>query len=136
MKKLLSQKQAAVAMLVIFSLVLVFHTLVITEVIPYTIVWGGRLNSRTEMIRFEVVSIAINLFMFMIVAIHARLLRIAISRNITRFFLWAMFVLFMLNTVGNLLSENEFEMLAFTPLTIILSLLSLRLALDRNVEGI
>ena len=41
-------------------LLLGFHTLVILEVIPYTIVWGSRLNSFDEMIQFEVVALILN----------------------------------------------------------------------------
>jgi hypothetical protein len=40
-----------------------------------------------------------------------------------------MFVLFAINTVGNIFSNNELERLIFTPLTLLLAVFSLRLAI-------
>ncbi|MEN9442639.1 MAG: hypothetical protein RLZ33_2716 [Bacteroidota bacterium] len=45
-----------------------------------------------------------------------------------RFAFWLFFVLFSLNTLGNLFAETLTETLIFTPLTILLAVLSLRLA--------
>jgi hypothetical protein len=39
--------------------------------------------------------------------------------------------LFFLNTIGNLLSNNQLEKILFTPLTTILFVFSLRLAIDK-----
>lgn len=43
------------SMLFLFSIIMIFHFLILVGVIPYTIVWGGRLNSDIEMYRFEAV---------------------------------------------------------------------------------
>lgn len=48
------------------------------------------------------------------------------------FFLWAFVLLFVLNTFGNLLAESMFEKLVFTPLTLISSILLLRIVLEKN----
>ena len=50
------------------------------------------------------------------------------SNKITRVILWIMAVIFLFNTLGNILSVNQFEKLFFTPLTFVLSILSYRLA--------
>ncbi|RIV17971.1 hypothetical protein DYU11_30145 [Fibrisoma montanum] len=132
MKTLISERFAANGLLAVLSLVIVFHLLVLLHVIPYTIVWGGRLTSDTQMVRFELTSIAINAFMLVVVAIRAGLLRVNFLPLLINIALWLMAGLFAVNTVANLASLNEFEKLAFTPLTLLLAVFSLRLALTKH----
>jgi hypothetical protein len=66
------------------------------------------------------------------VSVHAGLVKVKMNRLVIRLALWAMAALFLLNTLGNLLSTNEFEKLVFTPLTLLLSLFSFRLALSKE----
>ena len=51
---------------------LVFHFLIITGYIPYDQVWAGRLQSRTEMLYFEGISIGVNTFMVLALLIKYR----------------------------------------------------------------
>jgi len=136
MSKLLTEKVSIYSLLCILSLVIVFHLLVLSGIIPFQIVWGGRLTSHAQMVQFESVSIALNGVMLAIVAVRANLLKLRIQPGIITVALWAMCVLFLLNTVGNLLSTNTFEMVAFTPLTLILSLCCCRLALNKKWASI
>jgi len=110
-------------------LLLGFHTLVILEVIPYTIVWGSRLNSYDEMIQYEVVSMFILLALITLTWIKTK------NKNnaFVSILLWVYVGLFALNTIGNLLSKNLFEMIVFTPLTILLALLCARVAMEREL---
>ncbi|RAK69441.1 hypothetical protein [Hymenobacter edaphi] len=126
-----SARFAARALLLIIALTLVFHGLVIGGVVPFQIVWGGRLTGRDELLAFEAVSVGLNLLMLAAVAAWAGLLRVQVPAGLLRAVLWLMVALFALNTVGNLLSTNQFEKLVFTPLTLLLALLSLRLALSK-----
>ncbi|MEO1392265.1 MAG: hypothetical protein AAFV90_05085 [Cyanobacteria bacterium J06634_5] len=48
-------------MLVLLSCLVVFHLLILSGTIPYNIVWGGRLESTSQMYWFEGVSITVNL---------------------------------------------------------------------------
>jgi hypothetical protein len=130
-KKLISERVTANGLLVLLSLVVGFHLLVLTGVIPYQIVWGGRLNTQEQMLRFEVVSVLLNLLMLAVVGVKAGVLKWAIPPVIIKVGLWVMGGLFLANTVGNLFSTNEFEKLAFTPLTLLLALFSLRLAMSK-----
>jgi hypothetical protein len=102
--------------------------------IPYSsfsleIVWGGRLKSKEEMIPFEITSIALNSVMLGIVAMQAGLLKVNVKPSVLKIAFWCMFVLFTINTIGNIFSNNELEKLIFTPLTLLLSVFSLRLAI-------
>ncbi len=129
MKKMLSEHLATRGLLLILSFVIVFHVLILSGVFPSTIVWGGRITSRTELVRFELVSILLNAVMLTIVAIKANIINLPIQRKILKVGLWFMFALFLLNTIGNLASLNKIEQIVFTPLTLVLSLFTLRLAI-------
>ncbi|TGE29225.1 hypothetical protein [Hymenobacter metallicola] len=129
MKNLFSARAAAIAILVILSLVVLFHLLVLSGVIPYGIVWGGRLTSPEQMLRFETVSITLNLLMLAVVSVAAGWLRLRVNQGLLKVALWLMTGLFALNTVGNLLAKTDLERLVFTPLTLVLALCSWRLAL-------
>jgi hypothetical protein len=132
MNRLITQKFATNGLLVIMSLIVVFHLLIITSVIPFEIVWGGRLKSYSQMLSFEAISIAVNLIMLAVVGIYAGILKMKINRTIIKAAFWLMFGLFLLNTIGNLLSLNQLEKVLFTPVTLLLSLFSLRLAISKQ----
>lgn len=128
MKWYFSERFAANGLLVLLLLLVVFHALILLRVIPFEMVWGGRLQGVSEMVSFETVSILLNLLMLGIVAIKGKVLKINIHPSLIRIALWAMFGLFLLNTLGNLLSANLFEKTVFSPITLMLSLFCLRLA--------
>jgi len=129
MKRRITEKFATNALLIIFILVMLFHVQVLLGIIPFDIVWGGRLKSQEEMIPFEITSIALNSVMLGIVMMQAGLLRVNVKPIVLKVAFWCMFVLFAINTVGNIFSNNELERLIFTPLTFLLAVFSLRLAL-------
>ncbi|RYD56281.1 MAG: hypothetical protein EOP56_13185 [Sphingobacteriales bacterium] len=132
MKNLISERLAIHTIITILSLVIIFHILVLTGVIPYNIVWGGRLQTKEQMVKFETMSILINIFMIAIVAVHAGYLQLPVNRTVIRIILWLLAGLFAMNTIGNLLSTNSFEMLVFTPVTLVLSLLFIRLVIVKR----
>jgi hypothetical protein len=106
--------------------------MIMTGIIPFEIVWGGRLKDKSQMLTFETISVVVNLVMLTVVAIKAGILKTGINPVIIRIFLWIMFVIFFLNTIGNIFSNNELEKIIFTPLTLILSIFSLRLAISKR----
>ncbi|MES2766854.1 MAG: hypothetical protein V4642_13350 [Bacteroidota bacterium] len=134
MKKILSENIATKGMLIIFSLITIFHVLVITGVVPFQIVWGGRLQNREQMLVFEAVSIALNTIMLIVVMVRAGMLSISIRPSVLKVIFWTMCGLFLLNTVGNLFSANSFEKAFFTPLTLLLAVFSWRLAVNDSAK--
>jgi hypothetical protein len=126
MRNLLSKKFAVNALLGILMLIVVFHLLVISTIIPYSIVWAGKFKSYQEALPFEIVSLLLNVSFIFLVRHRAR----NIASKIGRIGMWLMFVLFALNTVGNFFAESDFEKYAGIPLTFVLALLSLRLAIQ------
>lgn len=119
------KKNSETILVLLFSVTIIFHFLVFSGLIPYDMVWGGRLQTKTEMIQFEMVSIIVNLLFLFVLSIRRGFLKIKFHNSIIKGFLWFMVGLFLLNTVGNLLSESRMEMLIFTPLTFITAMLLL-----------
>ncbi|MFZ4544662.1 MAG: hypothetical protein ACOYOA_11465 [Saprospiraceae bacterium] len=106
-------------MLGLLSAVVLFHLLIITQIIPYNIVWAGRLKSITDMLYFESSSLAINLFLILVLLLKGVIIRNSISPRILNSILWFFVGLFAVNTIGNLFAETLFEKIVFTPLTFI-----------------
>src|SRR4051812_11173489 len=95
---------AQVGLLSLLSLLLILHLVILSKIIPYKLVWGGRLKSDKEMYRFEIFSIVINSLFVLVVLIQAGLLTIEVPRKLINYALWLMAVLFLLNTFGNAIS--------------------------------
>ena len=127
MNKIITEQLALRGLLIILSLLVVFHVLILIRVVPFEDVWGGKITSESQMQRLEGISIFISLAMLTVVSIRAKIIRFAGGRAIT-IILWVMFCFFCLNTIGNLLSNNPFEKLVFAPLTLILALFTYRVA--------
>jgi hypothetical protein len=134
MLKLISFKLAVNAMLILLALVIVFHLLILIQVIPYNIVWAGRLQNVSEMVVFELVSLLINTMLIAVITIKAGYVKSRISPTVINVLLWFMVIVFSLNTIGNLFSKTSFETLVFTPLTFISALLCYRIVREPNTK--
>lgn len=126
----ISLKFAVRAIIAILIGVLVYHFLIISGVIPYEATWGGRLENQSQMFRFEAFSIAINFIILLVVCIKGQIVAINVSPRFIKVMLYGFAILFALNTIGNLFSENIWETIIFTPMTLILAILFARLAID------
>ena len=131
-RSLISERFAVNSLLLIFSLVTVFHLLVLVGIIPFEIVWGGRLKNADQMIVFESVSILLNVIMLLVVCLYSGLVRLRVNQKIITVALWLMTILFLVNTIGNLFSSNQTEKIIFTPLTVMLCVFCFRLAIGRK----
>lgn len=129
-KKLVSQKQAINSMIVLLTALLVFHTLVLTGVISYAIVWGGKISTAAAMRKLEVISILVNAFSIFILLLKADYIKNKISVILLNAIILLLAVLFSLNTIGNLFAESRFELYVFTPLTFISAALCLRIVFN------
>lgn len=121
---------AGILMLVIVSCVVVFHLLVLSGAIPYSVVWGGRLVSVSQMYLLEAVAITINLVVIATVAMKVGYIKPFIPKRAVTLLLWILVIIFALNTVGNLFSETTLETILFTPLTLVCAVLCYRMAID------
>ena len=105
----------------LLKILMVYHLLILLKIIPYDKVWGGRLKSEVDMLKFEAVSLITTIAFIFIIAFSSGLIPSPIPRSTLDIILLVMGILFLVNTVGNLKSINKFEKLVFTPLTLIMS---------------
>ena len=110
-------------LLIVFLLTVLFHLLVLTGVIPFSGVWGGRLETVQDMYRFETVSILINILVLFVLIQKRKNLLEGSPNKVINVVLWIFMGLFLLNTVGNLFAESVVEKVLATPLTLIISVL-------------
>lgn len=87
----------------------IFHMAILFKVIPYEITWGGRLKSDSEMYVFESISLAINFFLGFVLLIKGEYVKQILPLKIVNIVLWAFLVLFILNTIGNIVAKTNFE---------------------------
>lgn len=104
-----SRSTPIILLLAVTILSLIFHLLIIIGVIPYELTWGGKLESTKEMLVFETISIVINLFFLHTLLQKGSYLRSTYSKKSIRIILWVFFILFLLNTAGNIQAVTTFE---------------------------
>lgn len=122
-------------MIFLLGAVVIFHILITVEVIPYTIVWAGKLNTIVEMRKMETISIGINTFMILVLLLKANYINNTIRPWVINALIWIFVVVFAVNTIGNLFAETAFELYFFTALTFISTLLCLRIVLDKGIDN-
>ena len=122
-------------MLLLLSGVLLYHALILSEIIPYNITWGGRLKDVSLMRVFECISITVNLIILFTIAIKGGYFKAAVSKKVVNGVIWVLVVIFSLNTVGNIFAQSLFEALVFTPLTFMSAIMCFRMTQESNLTA-
>jgi hypothetical protein len=133
MKKLIGKKLAANILLIVLFLLIIFHILIISEILPYDIIWGGQVDgSKESLIHLEIIAIVILILFMIIITSKIGYITILKSTMIKTIGMWIIFAYFVLNTLGNLASDVTIENYIFAPITIVLAILSLSLAIENR----
>jgi hypothetical protein len=130
MKKILALNTAVNISLAIYSIMILFHLTVIAGIIPYKYTWGGKLESYEAAVMMESISIFITLLAIILTLIRVERLKINSLKSASKIAIWLLVCLFALNTVGNLLAEQNLETYIATPVTLFLTILNLRIAIS------
>lgn len=132
MKKLISARLAGNILLVALGLLALFHILVLLGVIPADIVWGGMVQGvPSNLITLEIISLLVTILFIAIIAAKTGYVQAGRLSSAVNIGVWLIFAYLLLNTLGNLASGVSFEKLIFAPITILLALCALRLALEK-----
>ena len=130
MKKIISVRLAGIIVITFLCLLSFFHLLILLNILPSDMVWGGRVESAEKIFILELVALVVTiLFLGIIIAkLHGtkknkRLINVAV---------WFIFGYFCLNVLGNLTSENLIEKFMFTPVAVIIAFFTLRLAIEKS----
>ncbi|MFY7861795.1 MAG: hypothetical protein ACOVP5_06160 [Chitinophagales bacterium] len=114
----MNYKLACHLMITLLGVVLLFHLSIITGLVDFKLVWGGRLKTQEEMFVFESISLALNAYLLLIILQKANWIKQLFSPKVQNVSLWIFTVIFSLNTLGNLLANNLFEKIAGTAMTL------------------
>lgn len=126
------RKFAKIVLLLFFSCSIIFHTIIISGAVPFSIVWGGRLETWEQMIVFESISILLNSIFLIVIALDSKYIKLPIPRRVVKIAIWIMAVIFSLNTIGNIFSLNSTETTVFTPVTLVIAVCCIILASSRE----
>ncbi len=116
-------------LLFLFGALFLFHLLVMLGVIPYHIIWGGRIKNRREMLRMETVSLLVLLMASIIVAERIQILRLGLPSLVIKIALWSFTAFFAVSILGNLLAKHPIEKYGFSLLVTVLTILLFLLAI-------
>jgi hypothetical protein len=130
--KLITTNAIRILVGLLFAVIL-FHLCIIAKIVPYDIVWGGRLQTDTEMYFFEAISILVNIFLMWILLMKGHHVHYKFPNQMVNLILRVFFALFIINTIGNVFAKTYFEKL-FTFLTGFISILLWIILMKRNSE--
>ena len=130
---LLSGKLTGTLLFALLLLLILFHILILANIIPYDIVWAGQINDSSSLWLLEGIAIIMTSVFALIIAIKIKWIKLNKFAGLINICMWLIFIFFLLNVLGNLTSPVSAEKWIFTPLTIVMALLSLRLALAKEV---
>ncbi|MCT8333808.1 hypothetical protein NUH30_09000 [Leptospira sp. 85282-16] len=114
---------ASKILIILFSMTMIFHIFALLEVIPFQYLWGGRLSSLKEMYVMESVSLLVNAFFLCVSCLYIKYLNQSLVPLWIRIVFGFVGIIFLLNTVGNLVAATDLETLLATPITAILSVI-------------
>ena len=114
MKKLVSVKVAGNILLISLGIMVIFHVLVLLNIVPSDIVWGGQIgDSQTNLLTLEIIALLMTMVILVIIAAKMNYINVIKFKRGINFGVWLIFVFLILNTVLNLASGVSFENLIF-----------------------
>lgn len=134
LKRFISLKLAANVLLGALGALIIFHLLVLTGLITPSMVWGGQIETSSQIVTMEIAAVIVSALMMLMIAIRVGYIHAPKLAGFTQTAMWVIFVFLLLNTAGNLSSRSGSETLIFTPITIILAVMAYRLAMQEEAK--
>ncbi|MEP7134341.1 MAG: hypothetical protein ABI904_05365 [Chloroflexota bacterium] len=132
MKKLISIKLAGNLLLISFGLLAIFDILILFNVLPSNIVWGGQIKDQAaNLIVLELIALVVTFIFAIVIAAKMDYIKAGRFTKAVNIGVWIIFAYLILNTLGNLASGVSFENLIFAPITLALAFCAFRLAIEK-----
>lgn len=132
MKALISTKTAGNILLISLGILAIFHILVLLNVVSPEIVWGGQAgNTEVSLLTLEIIALLVTALMAVIIAAKIGYIQAGRFKAAVNIGIWLVFGYLLLNMLGNLASGVSAENFIFAPITLILALCALRLAIQK-----
>jgi hypothetical protein len=116
----------------LLALLMLMHVLLLVRVIPYDVVWGGNIKDQSQLYVFEITALVLSALFLFTAAVKLGHIRAPRLRRAADMGMWIVFAYFAMNIIGNLTAKSSWEKAIFIPVTIIVVLLSLRVAVHRQ----
>lgn len=124
---MLTQKGTIKMFLVINAVMLILQLLILVKIIPYHVFWVGKINPEEQLAPFMSISILMDVILISVLLIKLKDIQGKIFKNVANGILWAFVLIFALNTIKNLFSDNLIVLVFGTTLAIISSFLCWRI---------
>ena len=132
MKKLISEKLAGNLLLISLGLLATFDMLILLNVLPSNIVWGGQIKDpAANLIVLELIALVVTFIFAIVIAAKMDYIKAGGFTKAVNIGIWVIFAYPILNTLGNLASGVFFENLIFAPITLALAFCAFRLAIEK-----
>ena len=140
MRKKIGFKTAILASLFILGMLAIFHTAIVIGIlffdyVPIDFLWGGQIKTEAQLLNFEIVSLLTTVIFVFLLFIRSKWLNLPKLLGVTRVAMWVLFILFSLNTIGNVLAINTLERM-FAIVSGVLALLFLRIAIEKKGDNV
>lgn len=117
----LNYKLAAHILIIVPALLVIFHVFNLLGLVPENIVWTGRISSNKTMLFFGMVSIFLNIAYMWFGAVRSHYIQNTFSDNLAKRIYPFLFWWLVGNSIGNLFSKSNFEVIVFTPILVLLT---------------
>jgi hypothetical protein len=131
MKKLINVKWAGNLLLIAFGALAIFDILILLNIVPSDIVWGGQIKDSATKLILETIALFVTFLFAAIVAAKMDYIKAGKFKKAVNIGVWIILGYLILNTLGNLASGVSFENLIFAPITVVLAFCALRLAIEK-----
>ena len=131
MKNLISFKLAGKITITIIVLLIIFHILVLLGVVPSNIVWGGQIAEKATVMRHEILRLLVSFIFLAIIIEKLNQNKITKFKKLHNIAFWFIIVFFVICSIVKLTSAVTLEKIIFIPVTVILSVLLFRLAIEK-----
>jgi hypothetical protein len=131
MKKFLNTKSSGNILIIFLIILIVFHVLVLMKIIPFEMLWGGQIKNSSSLFIYEGFAVFLTIIFLLIISMKIGYINPEKFVKVVNFGVWLVFVYFLMNTIGNFSSGITIEKWIFTPITIIMTILAFRLAIEK-----
>jgi len=132
MKKLISVKLVGNLLLISLGLLVIFDILILLNVLPSNIVWGGQIKDPAANLSvLELIALVVTFIFAIVIAAKMDYIKAGGFKKAVNIGVWIIFAYLILNTLGNIASGVSFENLIFAPITLALAFCAFRLAIEK-----
>jgi hypothetical protein len=124
---MITQKGTIKIFLVINAVMLILQLLVLVKIIPYHVFWVGKINPEEQLVPFMSISILMDVILIGMLLIKLKDTQHNIVKNIVNGIIWIFALIFAINTIKNLFSDDLIVLVLGTALSFISSFLCWRI---------